>query len=167
WRPDDKELTAALAALPAELREQAASVRAVWRANHEQQQARLGEFEPLLKGGDAGRGRTVFFSKQAACATCHRVGNEGGLIGPDLTKVGAIRAGRDILESVLLPSATIAQGYDPYLILTKTGRALSGVIASQSADAVVLRDAAGATTRDLRSDMDEMRRSAVSVMPEG
>jgi putative membrane-bound dehydrogenase-like protein len=167
WRPNEKELAGVLAALPAGVRGQADSLRALWKATHEQQRARLVEFEPLLEGGDAARGRQIFFSKKAACATCHRIGNEGGLIGPDLTKVGAIRAGRDILESILLPSATIAQGYDPYLVVTKSGRSLTGVIASQTSDAVLLRDATGATTRLPRSDIDEMRRAAVSLMPEG
>src|SRR5262245_38216044 len=167
WRPNEKELAGVLAALPAGVRSQADSLRALWKAGHDAQRARLAAFDPLLEGGDTARGRQVFFSKKAACATCHRVGTEGGLIGPDLTKVGAIRAGRDILESILLPSATIAQGYDPYLVVTKSGRSLTGVIASQTSDAVLLRDATGATTRLPRSDIEEMRRAAVSLMPEG
>ena len=44
---------------------------------------------------------------KATCSTCHRVGNEGGVIGPDLTKVGAIRTARDLVESLVVPGATI------------------------------------------------------------
>ena len=93
----------------------AARRSALLRVNAESvrdRQARLAEYEPLLTGGDPGRGRAVFFGRTAACATCHRVGDEGGRVGPDLTRIGAIRSGHDLLESILWPSSTFAQGYE-------------------------------------------------------
>src|SRR5262249_41733281 len=131
------------------------------------QQARLAEFEPLLKGGDPQRGRLVFFDKKVACSSCHRIGADGGEIGPDLTKIGAIRAGRDILEAIVLPSSTIVQGYDPYFLLAKGGGNWSGVIARTRGDGVVLRDSSGAKMRFERKQIQEMRRTATSLMPEG
>ena len=58
-------------------------------------------------------------------------------------------AGRDILESILLPSSTIAQGYESYAILTAEGRLLTGIVVRQTPDWVVLRDSAGAECLEL------------------
>jgi putative heme-binding domain-containing protein len=94
------------------------------------------------------------------------VGSEGGRVGPDLTKIGAIRAGRDLLESILVPSSTFAQGYEPYAVATTDGEVLAGLIARQSSDAVVLRDAAGKETPVRRDRIRDMKRAETSVMPE-
>jgi putative heme-binding domain-containing protein len=109
----------------------------------------------------------VFFGVKVACSTCHRLGDAGGRIGPDLTRIGAIRSGPDLLESILWPSSTFAQGYEPYTVATVDGRVLSGLIARPDADVVVLRDASGAETRLRRDEVEEVRRSGTSLMPEG
>lgn len=167
WRPSEEELNRAIAALPLGIRDKAGPVRALWKEARDKQRARVAEFEPLLKGGDPQRGRQVFFGKKVACAVCHRIGSEGGPIGPDLTKVGAIRAGGDVLESIVLPSSTIAQGFEPYVIATKDGRVMNGIIARQTADTLFLRDSAGAELRVPKDQVQEMTRSATSIMPEG
>jgi putative heme-binding domain-containing protein len=131
------------------------------------QQARLVELLPLLEGGDADRGRSVFLSSKTACSTCHRVGSEGGHVGPDLTTIGSIRAGRDILESIVFPSSTIAQGFDQAALLTTDGRAISGIIASQTSDTIVVRDSSGAETRLRRDEVEEINRLPTSIMPDG
>jgi len=167
WRPGEDEFTKIIERFPDDARQKAKSLFASLQQDAEGQRAKLFRFEPLLNGGDAERGRTVFFGNKVACATCHAIGQTGGRIGPDLTKVGTIRSGRDILESILLPSSTFAQGYESYLITTGDGSALSGVLAEQSADAVVLRDASGAQWPLRRKEIREMRQQAVSIMPEG
>jgi putative membrane-bound dehydrogenase-like protein len=173
WRPAEADLNKILAALPSSVRDGAGlqttpqRVRQLWRQAAEQQRARLAEFEPLLTGGSPDRGRTLFSSRKVACATCHRIGNEGGGIGPDLTRIGAIRAGRDVLESILFPSSTIAQGYENYIVTTKDGRSVSGVITRRTSDTVVLRDSSGAELRLRKDQVDAMNRSAISLMPEG
>jgi putative heme-binding domain-containing protein len=133
----------------------------------EERQARLADFQPLLDGGNAERGRDVFLSKKAACSTCHRVGADGGQIGPDLTRIGAIRAGRDMIESIVYPSSTIAQEFEQYEIVTTDGRMISGMLTQQTADSVFVRDSSGAETRVHKDDIDEMDRQATSMMPEG
>ncbi len=132
-----------------------------------EQRARLAQFEPLLKGGDPAKGREVFFGKKVACGSCHSVGAQGGKVGPDLTKVGAIRAGRDLLESIVMPSSTFAQGYEPYVVLTQDGNVIAGLIARQSPEAVVLRDSGGNELQLRRDRIKEMKRAEKSVMPEG
>ncbi|HYE97616.1 MAG TPA: PVC-type heme-binding CxxCH protein [Planctomycetota bacterium] len=154
WRPSPSEL----AALPEAVRPRVEAPA--------DQQEKIARHEPLLSGGDPARGRAVFFGPKVACAKCHAIGAEGGRVGPDLTRVGAIRSGRDLLESVLVPSSTFAQGYESYVAATADGDVLTGVLAGQSPDAVVLRDASGKETRLRRDRLRELKRSSISVMPE-
>src|SRR5262249_6960880 len=62
----------------------------------------------LARGGDAARGREVFYKTTGLqCATCHKVMNEGGQVGPDLSDVGKRLSRRQILEAILDPSKDI------------------------------------------------------------
>jgi putative heme-binding domain-containing protein len=165
WKPTEAELVAVLKPLPAGPK--ADALHAELKNAADRDAARLAEFEPLLTGGDRDRGRVVFFGAKAACAACHRVGNDGGTVGPDLTKVGGVRAGRDLLESVVLPSATFAQGYETYKVDLADGRTAAGVIARRTADGVVLRDATGAEVRVPAAAVERMTRDRTSLMPDG
>lgn len=129
--------------------------------------ARLTALEPLLHGGDPGRGQQVFFNSRAACSTCHRLGNKGGSIGPDLTRIGLIRSGRDLLESIAVPSSTFAQAYETYLVVTADGQAFSGILVHQDERSVTLRDAGGLEHQFDRGSLEELRRLPSSLMPEG
>jgi putative heme-binding domain-containing protein len=166
WRPSEKEFDDALKRMPEEPRGFAEPVKEILRKAAEESKAKIAKHEGLLKDGDAGRGREVFYNKKAACGQCHAIGAEGGRVGPDLTKIGAIRAGRDLLESILVPSSTFAQNYEPYAVATLDGDVLAGLIARQTADAVVLRDASGKETRVRRDRIKDMKRGEKSVMPD-
>jgi putative membrane-bound dehydrogenase-like protein len=165
WRPTEAELEAVLQPLPSGTKSE--SLWAELKRAAGRDQARLAEFEPLAVGGDANRGREVFFGKKVACAACHRVGREGGTIGPDLTKVGGIRHTRDLLESIVLPSATFAQGFEGYRVQLADGRIAGGVIARRTAGGVVLRDATGAETKVPAGEVEGMIRDRTSLMPDG
>ncbi len=167
WRPNEQELDKVFKTLPESAQAKTKPVRELLQQSTERQRKRLAEFEPLLTGGNPERGRAVFFSKKTACATCHRLGTEGGTIGPDLTKLGTVRSGRDILEAAVVPSSTIAQGYENYLIATKEGRVVSGVLFRQATDTLVLRDSSGTELRLRRDQIEEMTRQATSIMPDG
>ncbi|MCI0456573.1 MAG: HEAT repeat domain-containing protein [Gemmataceae bacterium] len=167
WRPGEPELLQSLKGLPATAQKEGERALALLRESIAKQAERLGTFEPLLKGGDVERGRAVFFGPKVACATCHAIGSQGGRIGPDLTRIGTVRSGRDLLEAVVLPSSTIAQGFEPYQAVMKDGRMFSGVIARQTADVVVLRDSSGADLRLHRAEVESLRRQTTSLMPEG
>jgi putative membrane-bound dehydrogenase-like protein len=128
---------------------------------------RLRKLEPLLTaGGDTGRGRRIFFGDIVACYSCHTIGHEGGHVGPDLTGIGAIRSGPDLLEAIVFPSASFVPGHEVYNVDTQTER-LAGVIRSQSADAVVLVTGPNGEVRIPRSKIKKIQRSNVSLMPEG
>jgi putative membrane-bound dehydrogenase-like protein len=167
WRPREDDLERAARAFPEAVREEALGLIAILREAAEADRARLRGLEPLAEGGDPARGREIFLGRKGACSTCHRVGAEGGLVGPDLTRIGAVRSARDLLESIVLPSSTFAQGYETHAVVTADGEAASGIIARQSADGVVLRLASGAEARFARESIRVMERSAASLMPDG
>lgn len=133
----------------------------------EKQKARLAELGGLLAAGDAKRGREVFFGKKAACSGCHTVAAQGGRVGPDLTKIGAIRTGVDLLEAIVFPSASFARDYRPYTIATESGKVYTGVVTRQASDAIYLRTAELAEIRIPRKAIEEMRESNTSIMPKG
>jgi putative heme-binding domain-containing protein len=135
--------------------------------NVEQQKARLEQLKPVLTGGDVQRGREMFFGNKAACFACHSVQGHGGHVGPDLSKIGEIRAPPDLLEAIVFPSASFARGFEPYLITTKDEDLYAGIIGRETADDIYLYNSAQAETRIPRGNIKEVRPGAVSVMPEG
>lgn len=160
-------LRRSLQAYPAEVQQAAEPLLKRLQVDTDKQNARLAELEPVLAGGDALRGRDVFFGKKAACTTCHTIQNDGGRVGPDLTKIGSIRTGRDLLEAVVFPSASIVRGYEPYLINTSDGRVHNGIIGRQTPEAIFLITADRTEIRIARSTVDTIERSPVSIMPQG
>ena len=132
-----------------------------------QQTARLNELEPAIKGGNVEHGRDIFYGPKASCAVCHAVGGKGGSIGPELSKIGAIRSGRDLLESLVFPSTSFARGFESYVVETKAGKSLSGILTRETADAVVLVNADRHEIRLLRSEIEDIAPGRVSIMPQG
>ncbi len=131
------------------------------------QKARLDELHKTTGGGDAQRGRQVFLGARATCAACHAVGGQGGHIGPDLTKVAAIRTDRDLLEAIVFPSASFVRGFEPYVVTTKKGQTFAGVIRRETAEALVLATGPATEARILRTEVEEIEPGKVSIMPEG
>ncbi|WP_417379432.1 PVC-type heme-binding CxxCH protein [Gimesia sp.] len=132
-----------------------------------QQKAHLESLKPLLTEGRLEEGRKIFFGKKAACSGCHAVESTGGKVGPDLTKIGAIRTGTDLLEAIALPSASFARGYRSYLVVTDAGRIYTGVISRESTDTVYLRTADLSEVRIARDEIEIMKESPTSIMPKG
>ena len=129
--------------------------------------ARLAATQRSLTAGAVPAGRQVFFGRKASCSACHRVGQEGGKIGPDLSKVGERRSPRDLLEAVVLPNSSIARGYESHAIRTTDGRTLTGLIVRETADSVFLRTLDQRELRLARGDIDQMQSSPTSIMPSG
>jgi putative heme-binding domain-containing protein len=100
------------------------------------------------------------------CGKCHTLFGQGGKIGPDLTTYK-----RDDLRGMLLnvvhPSAEIREGFENFVVRTTDGRNLTGLIADQDANVVVVRGADGQNVSLARSDVEDMRASPQSLMPEG
>ncbi|WP_299465526.1 PVC-type heme-binding CxxCH protein [uncultured Gimesia sp.] len=132
-----------------------------------QQKAHLESLKPLLTEGRLEEGKKIFFGKKAACSGCHAVEDLGGKVGPDLTRIGAIRTGTDLLEAIALPSASFARGYRSYLVVTDAGKIYTGVISRESTDTVYLRTADLSEVRIARDEIEVMKESPTSIMPKG
>jgi putative heme-binding domain-containing protein len=165
--PTADSLRNTLQPYPAEVRELAHPLLKRLDVDADKQAARLAELTPLLHGGDAARGRTLFFSKKMVCTTCHTVAGQGGRVGPDLSHIAATRTGRELLEAVVFPSASFARGYEPYVVATLDGRTFTGIISREAADAIYLVDADRAETRLPRRAVESILPGKVSIMPQG
>lgn len=162
-----ERLQALIKKVPEDHQKLAASLLTKGRPDLAAQKARLKQLESTLNGGDVQKGREIFFSSKAVCSTCHRVGKEGGLIGPNLSTIGSIRTRGDLLESILFPNASLARGYETLVIVTKDGKTITGVLSRETADALVLTDSQRAEHKVLRQDIEQMTASSVSTMPAG
>ncbi|MEP6662591.1 MAG: PVC-type heme-binding CxxCH protein [Verrucomicrobiota bacterium] len=151
---------------PLEIQQNAAPLLQKLSVNLEKQKARLAELRPVLQGGNALRGRELFFNK-ATCFACHTVQGVGGHVGPDLSKIGAIRAAPDLLEAILFPSASFARGFEPFSIITQDDEVHSGIISRETADAIYFYDGTRIETRFPRPAIKAIRPGTVSIMPEG
>jgi putative heme-binding domain-containing protein len=163
----EERLKTLLAGYPPGVRQESESLLQTLRNAQKSRVDRLQKLEPLLTGGgDTGRGRRIFFGETVACYSCHTIGREGGHVGPDLTGIGAIRSGHDLLEAIVFPSASFVPGHEVYNVDTATER-IAGVMRRQSADAVVLVTGPNGEVRIPRSKIKKIQRSDVSLMPEG
>jgi putative heme-binding domain-containing protein len=114
-----------------------------------------------IKAASVANGRAVFLK---TCAQCHQLFGEGGKVGPDLT--GSNRANLDYaLINVIDPGAIIAREYQVTLIRTKDGRVVNG-IATPGDNAVKLLTETGEVVIP-RDEIDRMKQSDLSMMPEG
>lgn len=166
WQVSDAQFAAVANAIPPDRRTELAGLREEIHRATGRQSDQLIALEPLLRGGNPERGRIVFEQK-AGCANCHQTPGHGGILGPDLTKIGAIRSGRDLLESVLIPSATLAQGYESYTVRLSRGESLTGIRVWQPDGTFVLRETSGAETRITVGEATEVELQKASLMPDG
>lgn len=150
-----------------EVRQQAEPLLKKLEVDTAQMKEKLDAMASVLEKGDARAGREVFFGRKAGCTACHTVAGQGGKVGPDLSKIGAIRTGRDLLEAIVFPSATFARGYEPFLIRSKDGAVYDGLIARETPDAIYLFTAERVERRIPRSSIEVLQQSKVSVMPQG
>ncbi|MBB5039163.1 PVC-type heme-binding CxxCH protein [Prosthecobacter dejongeii] len=97
----------------------------------------------VIQEGRIQEGKKHFELGKGTCIACHRVGAVGRALGPDLSKIGAIRTERDLLESILFPSNTLARDYEAHVIETRDGQSTLGVIRSHTAEGLLLMDVAG------------------------
>ena len=154
------------AAFPESVRELARGLRDPDADDPVAQRRRLEELLVSLKPGDIRRGQAVFNSSEAACSSCHAVGYEGGRVGPDLTKIGEIRDERDLLESLVFPSASFVRSYEPLVVVT-SNETYSGVLLETSETHMLLATGADEQARIPRTRIEELRPGTVSVMPSG
>lgn len=124
----------------------------------------LASFEPaLILSGDRSKGTAVFAKH---CMTCHAIQGTGHRVGPDLASVAA-RPREQNLADILDPNRSVSTDSVSYVIATRNGRVLSGVIAAETGTAITLRRAEGIEESIARSEIEELRSTGKSLMPEG
>jgi putative heme-binding domain-containing protein len=113
--------------------------------------------------GDPHRGQTVF---RNLCAQCHTIYGEGGQVGPDITANGRASF-EQLLSNVFDPSLVIGPAYQVTTVVTKDGRNLTGLIAEDNAQRVVVRMPGEGEETVPRNHVKYTRVSKLSMMPEG
>lgn len=116
----------------------------------------------MLSGSEKA-GRTVF---SANCATCHRYGQQGSDVGPELTKIHQKFDKNGLLDAIIHPSAAIAFGYEPWLITTKKGQTFYGFLVSDGEQAVVVKGIKGQKHAIPTNDISSRRQYKSSLMPD-
>jgi putative membrane-bound dehydrogenase-like protein len=121
-------------------------------------------YRPVLAlKGDVARGKLVFGK---VCAACHRAEGVGYEIGPSLSAIKN-RGPEAILLNVLDPSREVNPQFVNYLCITDDGRSFSGLLASETATSITLRRAENQQDTVLRINIEQLRSTGLSLMPEG
>lgn len=136
-------------------------------ARGQQQAERLVELEALVAQGDPERGHSAYIAGKGACITCHKVGDEGRAVGPDLSTIGRIRSERDLLESILYPSESLARDFETWNVTLNDGNIHFGLIQRETKDTVYVTNPAAQEIAVPRKDIKSIDSIAVSLMPQG
>lgn len=114
--------------------------------------------------GDAASGEKVYWGK-GGCGACHRIGQRGGRMGPDLTRAGRSRSLRYLRESLLEPSADITPGFATVRVVTREGRRIEGIERNFDNFSTQFMDASETIHSFLRDDVKSLERDTRSLMP--
>jgi putative heme-binding domain-containing protein len=129
-----------------------------------EKQGRISAVTQLLSRGpgNAANGHEQF---EKLCATCHKLYGTGNAVGPDLT--GADRMNRDLLaRNIIDPSSIIREEFVTHVATTIDGRVLTGLLAESNAQTLTILDAKNKRTTLNRADLEELRESNTSLMPD-
>jgi putative heme-binding domain-containing protein len=114
--------------------------------------------------GDVTKGELVFRTI-GTCAKCHVVNQQGTEVGPNLSEIGDKLSREAMLESILYPSAGISHNYESYSLELADGNLVSGLLVSETDEAITLKTSEGIASRFPRSDVVHMSRQPLSLMP--
>ena len=115
----------------------------------------------LEKDGDPQKGRVVF---ERVCAKCHKLNGVGNDVGPDLATIRN-RTPEVILPDIIMPSRSIAQNYESYVVETKSSGIITGVMGAQTPATITIRHEGAAEDVIRREDIVDMRITELSAMP--
>ena len=151
----------------ASLKEQLKEVWGDIRTTGEEKKQLIAKYKSVLtperlKKADLSQGRALF---NKTCALCHTLYGQGAKIGPDLTGSGRSDLSY-LLENVVDPSAIVGVDYRVSTVTLKDGRELSGIIKNKTERTLTVQGMTEATTTE-RSEIEEIRNSSLSLMPEG
>lgn len=126
----------------------------------------LGKHRDTLVGGDAQRGRKIFFERtEVSCVRCHRVQGTGGDVGPELSKIAVDKQREYLLEAIVLPNKAIAKNFETVLIADDSGKTHAGILKSETDKQLQLMTAEGKLVTIDKLTIED-RRTGKSAMPE-
>ncbi|MDA7536209.1 c-type cytochrome [bacterium] len=114
------------------------------------------------KNGDAQKGQILF----ATCLACHKVGNTGGIIGPDLSGAGAMST-EALLHNILTPNAQMESGYYRHDIILKDGGKVSGSLVNETKSSLSIQPIGTAIQLIPQGEIAQHKITKSSLMPEG
>lgn len=126
----------------------------------------LPSIDQLVKRrGSAERGKGIYFGA-ATCSQCHVVGNEGKNVGPNLSEIGSKLSKDAMYLAILAPSAGISHAFEAYALRTDEDEVITGLLVSETAQSITLRDAKGIEHTVARANVEEFKKQDKSLMPE-
>jgi putative membrane-bound dehydrogenase-like protein len=120
--------------------------------------------ELVKRKGNVKQGAELF-AKAGTCANCHIVNGAGKEVGPNLSEIGKKLSREALYESILYPSASISHNYETYVVATKAGAVVSGVLVSQTPDEVTLKGADAIVRTFKKGEIESVEKTNVSLMP--
>jgi putative membrane-bound dehydrogenase-like protein len=117
--------------------------------------------------GDAVHGREVFERAASSCVTCHKVGSKGVDFGPGLGAIGAKLPKEALYDAIINPNAGISMGFETSEVRLRSGGIAMGIVRSETQDEVVLVLPGGALQKVPRTDVQQIKKLPVSMMPSG
>jgi quinoprotein glucose dehydrogenase len=128
----------------------------------------LARWRECVEGGDGKIGKQIFAEKsEAACMRCHKVKGVGGEVGPDLADVGKKMGREYVLRAIVDPNAEIAKGYDNVMVTLKDGNIVAGLLSTETADELALKNPADGKLQRVKKSAVKERASLPSAMPPG
>ena len=115
--------------------------------------------------GSVAKGELVF--TKAQCAKCHKFGDQGEALGPDLTSISKRFMRKEVLQSILFPSHVISSQFAAKTVVTTTGRSYTGIVGAGAAGAKIILQANGEKVTVQANEVDEIVASPKSAMPDG
>jgi putative heme-binding domain-containing protein len=124
----------------------------------------LDQYKPALTlKGNPQHGRAIF---SKTCTACHQLQGEGNSVGADLTAL-TDRSPQALMIAILDPNAAVDGRFVDYVVQLKDGRTLSGIIADESSTGLTILQPNHIRDKVLRRDIEKMRSTNLSLMPEG
>jgi len=121
--------------------------------------------ELVKRKGDAQAGLKIF-QTVGTCNKCHKVLGKGKEVGPDLSEIGSKLSREAMYVSILNPSAAVSHNFETFSILTLDGLAITGLLISETDDAVTLRNSEGIDKTIDQDDIEIFKKQKTSLMPE-
>ena len=126
----------------------------------------LAKFAVTLHGGDKAAGEKLFKEHPvAACLRCHKVGAQGGDAGPALDGIARFRDRAYILESLILPNAKIAKGFQMQIITTNKGETIAGLLRWDNNSSVGLQVPGSPTVNVKKEDIKQRDNAPSGMLP--